>query len=105
MILNKIPLALAGVREYTKDVDETKPIVKYLKTFCKISKADADKLAADLRALNNHKIKEETIVKILDLLPRDSEDLNKIFLDVSLTEEEANAILAFIKNLPKGGES
>ncbi len=105
MILNKTALPLAFVKEYTKDLDENKPIVTYLKKFCKLSKVDADKLAAALRALNNHKIKEETLVKILDLLPRDSEDLNKIFLEVSLTEEESNAILALIKNLPKVGDS
>lgn len=105
MILNKTPLALAQVKEYAKNVDETRPIALYLKKFCKISKGDADKLAADLRALDNHKIKEETIVKILDMIPRDAEDLNKIFLDVSLTEEESNTILALIKNLSKGGDS
>lgn len=98
MILNKTPLALAYVKEYTKDLDEAKPMVPYLKKFSKLSKADADKLVAGLRALNNHKLKEESLVKILDLLPRDSEDLGKIFLDVSLTEEEANAILAVVKN-------
>lgn len=98
MILNKTPLALAYVKEYTKGVDETKPIVPYLKKFCKLSKADADKLAAELRALNNLKMKEENIVKMLDVLPHDSEDLGKVFLDVSLTEEEANAILAAVKN-------
>ena len=98
MILNKTAMPLAYVKEYTKEVEETKPIVAYLKKFCKISKTDADKLAGDIRALDNHKIKEETIVKILDMLPRDTEDLNKIFLEVSLTEEEANAILALVKN-------
>jgi DNA-directed RNA polymerase subunit F len=98
MILNRAPLALAYVKEYTKELDETKPVISYLKAFCKLSKADADKLSAELRALNNLKMKEETLVKILDVLPRDSEDLGKIFLDVSLTEEEANAILAAVKN-------
>ena len=97
MILNKTPLALAEVKEHMKNVEETKPVMLYLKKFCKISKGDADKLAADVRALNNPKIREETIVKILDMLPRDAEDINKIFLDVSLTEEEINAILVLIK--------
>lgn len=98
MILNRTPLALAYVKEHMKGLDEAKPIVPYLKAFCKLSKADADKLAADLRALNNLKMKEETLVKILDVLPRDTEDLGKIFLDVGLTEEEANSILAVVKN-------
>ncbi len=106
MILNKTALSLAQVKEYTKNVDESKPIALYLKKFCKISKADADNLAVDIRALNNPKIKEENIIKILDMLPHDAEDMNKIFLEVSLTEEELKIILTLIKNISqKGGES
>ena len=43
------------------------------------------------------KIKNEHIVKIVDLMPEDASDLNKIFTDVSLTEDETNKILDIIK--------
>ncbi|PIN93108.1 hypothetical protein COU54_04280 [Candidatus Pacearchaeota archaeon CG10_big_fil_rev_8_21_14_0_10_31_24] len=97
MILNKTPLTLAQVKEYTKDLDSTKPLVGYLKQFCKLSKSDSEKLSEEIRALNNLKIKEESIVKIVDLCPQDNEDLNKIFLEVNLTEEESKAILELVK--------
>mgnify|MGYP001611256417 CR=1 FL=1 len=97
MILTKTPISLARVREYAKNVDETKPIVSYLKNFCELSQSDAEKLVQEIRALNNPKISEELLVKIVAFLTRDSEDLNKIFLEISLSEEEVNAILALVK--------
>ena len=98
MILNKTPLSLAQVRGYVKDMDDQKPVAMYLKKFCKVSQEDAEKLAGELRALNNHKLREESIIKVIDFLPRDNEELHKIFSDVSLSEEEAGVILALVKN-------
>ena len=72
-------------------------ILDYLKAFTKLSKSDAIKCSAEIRALDNPKIKEENIISIIDFLPSDAEDLNKIFLEVTLTEEESNAILTIIK--------
>ena len=43
------------------------------------------------------KIKNEHIVKIIDLMPEDASDLNKIFTDVSLTEDETKKILEAVK--------
>ena len=37
------------------------------------------------------------MVKIVDLLPEDSIDINKIFTDVSLDENETNKILEVVK--------
>lgn len=97
-VINKKALTMAEVKEYVKDLDDKKPIHAYIKKFSKISKADAEKLMAEVRALNNIKLKEENIIKIADFLPQDAEDLNKICIEASLTEEEINAILAIVKN-------
>ncbi len=97
MILSRKPLSIAEVKTYIKDLDENKPIVDYVKRFENLSKQDAEKLSEEIRELNNLKIKEEHISKIIDFLPKDSEDLNKIFLEVSLNEEESNAVLNLIK--------
>jgi len=97
MILNRKPLALAEVKSLIKGLEEKKQMESYIKKFSKISKADAEKLASEIRALNNPKINEENLVKILDFLPANSEELNKIFTEVSLSEEEANSILEIIK--------
>tara|TARA_B100000315_G_C14478315_1_gene541685 strand:- start:132 stop:431 length:300 start_codon:yes stop_codon:yes gene_type:complete len=97
MIQDKTPITLAHVSEYIDASEKDKPIVAYIKKYNKLSKADADKLIEEIRALDNPKIREETIIKIVDMHPEDAEDLNKIFLEVSLTEEESNSILALVK--------
>ena len=97
MIINRTPLTLAEVKSYIKDLDEKKTLSDYLKKFSELDTKKALKLKEEIQALNNPKIREENIVKIIDFLPRDSEDLNKIFLEVSLTEEEINALLEIVK--------
>lgn len=97
MILNMKHLNLAEVKEIVKDIDEKKDVKDYLKKFGKLSKEKAEKLAEELRTLGNAKIKEEYLVKIVDFLPKDAEELNKIFHDISLDEKEINEILEIIK--------
>ena len=67
-----------------------------LKKFLKIKPEKAKKIKEELEALDLLKMKNEHIVKIIDLLPEDASDLNKIFTDVSLTEDETNKILDVI---------
>lgn len=97
MIIKKIPLNLAEVNSYLKNVDENTPLVNYMKEFSKLTKSEAEKISSEVRELNNPKVKEEHIVKIADMVPVDSEDINKIFQDSSLTEEESQAILSIVK--------
>lgn len=98
MILEKRPITLAEVKEYSKGFEEeNKVLSSYLKSFAKLSKSDAQKLSQEIKAMDNVKIKGEDIVKIVDLMPEDSEDVNKIFHDINLTEEESNAILSIVK--------
>ncbi len=97
MILNKKPLMLSEVKEYVTDSEESKVMIDYLKSYCKLTKEKGAELHKEITGLNNPKIKEEHVVKIADLLPKDAEDLNKIFMDVILTEEETNTLLAIIK--------
>ncbi|MBI3334233.1 hypothetical protein HYZ97_01995 [Candidatus Pacearchaeota archaeon] len=97
MIVNSHPLSLAEVKALVKDTDESKPIHAYLKAFCKISVADAKKLAEEILALNNPKIRNHHIVKIIDLLPQDSEEVNKIITDVSMSEEESHTLTEVVK--------
>lgn len=97
IIINKQPLTLAQVEEYVSKQENAKATNDYLKEFNKRSREESEKLAAEIRALNNMKIKEESIIKIVDLSPQDSEDINKIFTEVSLSEEEINAILSITK--------
>ena len=97
MIINKQPVTMAEVAKIVKAIDEKKPIHGYLKKFCKTSEADAKKLKEEVAALNNPKFKEEHYIKIADFIPKDIEDLGKVVNDVSLSEQESNAVLEITK--------
>ena len=96
MILDLKPLNLAEVKELVKDLEDKGEILDYLKKFGKLSKEDSEKLSDELRALDNLKIKEAHLVKVVDLLPTDNSSVNKIFNDVSLDEKEINEILEIV---------
>ncbi len=97
MILSKKPLTLAEVNSYIPKSEEKKPIQEYLKKFLLLPKDKADKLIEELRALNNLKLKEENLIKIVDFLPKSQEDLNKLVAESNLSEAEINAILEITK--------
>jgi DNA-directed RNA polymerase subunit F len=97
MILDLKPLNLAEVKELVKDLENKDEISDYLKKFGKLSKNDAGKLSGELRELDNLKIKESHLVKIVDLLPTDNSSVNKIFNDVSLDEKEIKEILEIVR--------
>ncbi len=96
------PLSLAQVKEIVETIDpegeETKEIRGYIKKFTKLSIDESNKIEEEIQSLEIEKIKREHIVKIIDLLPEDASDLNKIFVDVSLDENEINKILEVVKN-------
>ena len=101
IISSSKPLSLAEVQEYIKPNDERehmKAVEGYIKEFRKLSAEKAQELTGELHKLNNVKIREDYIIKIIDFLPRDSEAVHKIFHDVSLDENETNAILEVVKN-------
>jgi DNA-directed RNA polymerase subunit F len=97
MIISTKPLSLAEVQELLKETEDKKPVHEYLKKYTKISASEGKKLQEELKELKNVKIKEEYFIKIIDFLPRDAEEVHKIFHDVSLDEGEVNAILDIVK--------
>ncbi len=101
MILERTPLNMNEVDEIVKDIPESEKkteIEAYLKKFLKTKGTHAKKIKEELEKLDLLKIKTEHMVKIIDLLPSDASDLNKIFVDVSLNEDETNKILEIVKN-------
>jgi len=88
---------VAGLIEKTEETEKIKQLKNYLKKFVKIKEKEAEKLKQELEALDLIKLREEHIVKIIDILPEDLSDLNKIFNDTSLDEEEANKILEVVR--------
>jgi DNA-directed RNA polymerase subunit F len=96
-IHSKQPLTLAEVKEIVGKMEEKQDMKEYLKKFTKLSKDKSEKLKEALNELKSMKMTEEHAVKIVDFVPQDAEDLNKIFADTGLTEEETNAILEITK--------
>lgn len=93
MINEMKALSMAESEKYV----ENEEVKGFIKKFAKLKEKDAEKLRAELGALGNIKIREEHIAKIIDILPEDSVDINKIFSDISLDENEAAKILEIVK--------
>ncbi len=101
MILERTPLNLNEVEKIIEDSPENEKkeeMRQFLKKFLKTKPEQAKKIKESLEKLDLLKIKREHLVKIIDLLPADSTDLNKIFVDISLNEDEINKILEVVKN-------
>lgn len=100
MILDRTPLNLNEVKELldeTADSEKKIEMEVYLKKFLKTKPESAEKIKEEFKNLDLLKVKREHIVKVIDLLPKDASDLNKIFIDVSLNEDETNKILEIVK--------
>jgi len=100
MILDRQPLNLNELHEILKNIEDNEKkieIESYLKKFLKTKPEVAKKIKEELESLDLLKMKREHVVNIIDLLPQDNSDLNKIFIDVSLTEDENNKILELVK--------
>ena len=101
MIYDRAPLNLNEVQEILEkipDSDNKEEMRIYLKKFLKTKPGQAKQIKEDLEKLDLLKLKREHLVKIVDLLPQDASDVNKIFTDVSLNEDETNKILDVVKN-------
>ena len=89
---------MAESREYFKDNSENEEVMTgFAKKFGKLKPKEAKDLRAKIEALDMLKIRDEHIAKIIDLLPNNKEDLNKIFNDVGLDEDETKKILDTVK--------
>lgn len=101
MIKEKKPLALCEVGEVLKNVretDKTKDLKDFIKKFSKIDAKKAGKLKEELAKLDIIKLKETDIVKIIDILPENATELNKVVTETNLDADETNKMLETIKN-------
>ncbi len=98
MIENTLPLSMSEALEVMKNSpSETTEIEGFVKKFVKIDSEKAKELREKLYSLDLLKLKEEHIVQIINILPEDAEDLNKIFSGIGLDEDETKKILDTIK--------
>jgi len=101
MIFDRTPLSMNEVAQILEGIDESEKkqeIDAFLKKFCKAKPEQAKKIKETLEKMDSLKVKREHIVKVIDLLPEDASDLAKIFVDVSLSENEAHKIIELVKD-------
>ena len=94
MIKKSEPLSASESVGYMEKED---PLTGFLKKFVHLEPEKAKELKGKIEELDMVKLNEKHVSKLIDLLPRDKEELNKILVDASLSEDEANKILETIK--------
>lgn len=101
MIKEKKPLSMYEVKELLgsiKETEKTKEINSFIKKFLKLNPEKSKKLKDALEKLDMIKLKPNDIVKIVDILPENAAELNKIFTETSLDADETTKILETIKS-------
>lgn len=91
------PLSMAEAKELVETIDKENEILDFLKKFAKLSGKESKKLGEELENLGILKFKPENIVKLIDFMPANNLDLNKILLDTDLDDDETNKLLEVIK--------
>lgn len=98
MIKENTPLSMTESIEYLDARKSSDAELKgFIKKFVKLNSKQVEQLREKLEKLDLLKVKPSNIAKIIDFLPEDKENLNKIFTDVSLTEDESKKILDTIE--------
>ncbi len=101
MIKERMPLTMNEAREVLEDLKETdrnKDIKAFIKKFAKLDDKQAKKLKQELESLEIIKLRQADIIKIIDIVPENATELNKIFTETSLDTDETTKILDTIKN-------
>ena len=94
MINDNIPLSMAEASEYLGKENEFEANTKaFIKKFTKRSAKEAKEIRKKLKGLDLIKMDEKQICRIIDIMPEKAEDVHKIFIDVSLDEDETKKIL------------
>lgn len=94
MIKYREPLSMAEALKYTEDEKDSEAnIRKLIKKFVKLNPGEAAKVREKLSSLGLLKLKQEYVSKVIDIMPENQENLNKIFTDVVLDEDESKKIL------------
>jgi DNA-directed RNA polymerase subunit F len=96
VIKEEKPLTMAEVSGLVGDNERGTEIKQFIKQFTTMKPEKAKELRKKLEELEILKLKEEHIVKIIDTMPGDTTELNKIISDTTLDTEETQKILDVI---------
>ena len=98
MIKEKTPITIAEVVELVGDSEKAEKIKLFAKEFVSIKADKAKELGSKLRELNILKLNEESIVSLVNFLPKDAQDVMKVLEGVSLDQEEIAKILETLRS-------
>ena len=98
VIKEERPICMAEVASIAGDGEKSEAIKQFIKKFGVLSLEDAKKMQEEIRALNILKLKESYIVKLVDFVPKDATELNKILSEASLDAEEVSKVLNVTQN-------
>jgi DNA-directed RNA polymerase subunit F len=96
-VKEETPITMSEVSASVGDSDKAKAIKIFIKDFNKMKVEKAREMRDELKGLDLIKLKDEHIVKIVDFMPSDALDLNKVLIEVSLDQEEVNKILDVVR--------
>ncbi|MBI3623829.1 hypothetical protein HY212_07160 [Candidatus Pacearchaeota archaeon] len=96
MIKNNEPLSMAEATEYI-DKASGAEVLAFVKKFLDLKANDGKEIRKKIKSFDSIKIDEKNISKIIDIMPENEEELNKIFVGTSLDDDEAKKILDVIK--------
>jgi len=94
--LDRVRNILTGKKSKTT---EEKLALRHAKDFSKLTLKQTEALLKELKALESRKLKKELLYKIVEILPKDKEDLNVILTTskISFKKEEVDRILKILK--------
>jgi DNA-directed RNA polymerase subunit F len=97
VIKEESPISMPEVFNSVGATEKGKQIKDFIKGFNSMKITDAKNLAEELGALKIMKLKDSSIVKIVDFLPSDASELNKVLSEISFDSEEVSKILDVVK--------
>lgn len=106
-VLKEEPVTLAKAKELLKDTEEKtfeqKIAFEHAKKFSKIILQKANELRKELSSLEMRKLKDEQIIKIIDMIPKDNDELKVILAhsQVPFKDEEIQQIIDIVKKYEK----
>ena len=95
MIIKSEPLSASESNEYFGKEQEN--LKSFIGKFTSLNSKQAKDFRKKLEGLNLMKMNAKHISKVIDFMPTSLEEINKIFIEISLDENEANKIFDIVK--------
>jgi len=96
MIKESEPLSMG---EAIENIDKTSgaETLTFIKKFTILKSNEAKEMRMKLEKLGILKLDSKSISKIIDVLPENSEELNKVFTGLSLDDDESKKVIDIVK--------